>query len=172
MAESTVKVGPPDPADTLQLIRDQELAIQAAENYVARKAQELKDAKGALAAAIRKMRSIVSDEEPLYSVPTPPKPVEEVTPADDMWRAVDIADLDGLTAKDREFLAAKEIVTIGALADYTKDRQLTDIEGIGEARANRIADALEKFWADRKAPEAPLAKADDNAEEPAETAAA
>lgn len=71
---------------------------------------------------------------------------------DESWKEVSIATL-GLPAGVVKSLneADNHIFTIGDLATWTAKYALTDIEGIGQAKADKIDDALAKFWADRKA---------------------
>jgi hypothetical protein len=75
---------------------------------------------------------------------------------DESWRdepmsALDIA--EGTVAK----LAAEHITTVGEYCDYLKPQangfqpRLTDIKGIGAAAVTSIEDAIEKFFAERKA---------------------
>lgn len=75
----------------------------------------------------------------------------DVTPTpddDESWRAVDLRTLD-IDEKTLEKLAAKDIVTLGNIADFTAaiQNKLTDIEGIGPATAEKIESALDKYWA-------------------------
>lgn len=77
---------------------------------------------------------------------------ETETEADDeSWKAVEIGELDvpdGILNK----LIEAEIETIGDLANWNESgKLLTDIEGIGQAKAEKIEAALDKFWAERKA---------------------
>ena len=43
-----------------------------------------------------------------------------------------------------------EFETLGDLADWTSKYQLTDINGIGPAKATQIDEALDKFWESRQ----------------------
>lgn len=44
------------------------------------------------------------------------------------------------------------IITLGDIAAWTKGNKLTDIKGIGKAKAEAIEAALEKFWEETKDP--------------------
>jgi hypothetical protein len=77
--------------------------------------------------------------------PTPPDD------GDDSWRALSIDELD-IPKSLREKLREAEITSVGGIADWTSSgKNLTDIRGVGEAKAEKIQDALEKVWANRKA---------------------
>lgn len=67
-------------------------------------------------------------------------------PVDDSWRKVNIKDLK-LGDKIQDNLEDAGIFTIGQVADHgVKGKQLTDIGGIGPAKARKIDDALAEFW--------------------------
>lgn len=72
-------------------------------------------------------------------------------PLFDVWRQTPVNELDlpeGIVA----ILEEAGYDTIGKLADYTAtDKKLTDIQHIGEAKGEAIEQALERFWAKRKA---------------------
>lgn len=74
--------------------------------------------------------------------------------ADESWREVEISELEGLTSGLCSKLYEAGIDTIGKLADYTKDgqAQITDIDGIGPAAAEKIEGAMTAFWASRPSP--------------------
>jgi hypothetical protein len=51
-------------------------------------------------------------------------------------------------------LGEASLTTIGLLADFTNaGKRLTDLDGVGEAKAEKIEQALERFWSEWKAPE-------------------
>lgn len=89
-----------------------------------------------------------------------PDATEPVDPDDDAWRGVTLESL-GIIGKTLEHLEANEppITTIGAVCDFQakpyKPNQLLDIKGIGKAAAQKIEDAVAKYWIDnpRRAPE-------------------
>lgn len=49
-----------------------------------------------------------------------------------------------------EKLAEHKITTVRELAAFTAEKQLTDIKGIGQGKAEKIEDAMEAFWASSK----------------------
>jgi len=94
-------------------------------------------------------------------------PPRECNPASDEWRSVPVEDLEvhELTPAISRLLVKAELSTIGAIADHTAaDKRLTDIPGIGEAKAEKIEKALDGFWTDRNAatskPEAEVGKSE------------
>lgn len=66
------------------------------------------------------------------------------------WRDVTLASL-GIKGSLLEKLAEQEIITIGHVADYCKFKKLTDLRGIGQAKADLIQEAIDKYWATRRA---------------------
>lgn len=72
-------------------------------------------------------------------------------PLFEMWRQTPVNELqlsDGIIM----LLEEAGLDTIGKLADWTaKDKRLTDIPHIGEAKAEAIEKALDIFWSSRKA---------------------
>lgn len=72
-------------------------------------------------------------------------------PLFDVWRQTPIDEL-GLSDGIAAILNEVGYDTVGKLADLTRSGgKLTDIPHIGENKASAIADALERFWAKRKA---------------------
>ena len=68
------------------------------------------------------------------------------------WRALPVGTLKehGLAAAVVGKLEVAGLTTLGAVQDWTSSgKQLTDIDGIGGAKAEAIEDAYEKFWAAR-----------------------
>lgn len=86
---------------------------------------------------------------------------EKSAPArpDESWRLVPVAVLEGfglsvgVTAK----LKDAGLYSIGAIADWTQSKKLTDVSGIGEAKADAIESALAGFWEARRTEEKHLA---------------
>lgn len=75
------------------------------------------------------------------------------TESDDSWKAVPVTDLD-LSPTIAKLLSEHSsadypngIKTIGDIARYTEDHPLTGIKNIGQGKAEKIEEALEKFWA-------------------------
>lgn len=70
---------------------------------------------------------------------------------DDSWKPTPIIELDGLAEPIKNKLLDAGISTVGELADFTATGNLlTDVKGIGAAKAEKIEAALEKFWEGRK----------------------
>ena len=76
---------------------------------------------------------------------------------DDAWQKTPLADL-GLSPKILEAMEVARLRTVGELADYSRQYMLTDIKGIGPAKAEEIEDALTKFWAEHPEYTAPVAE--------------
>jgi hypothetical protein len=75
---------------------------------------------------------------------------------DEAWRGVPIETLvsHGLPQSLVVRLGEASLTTIGLLADFTNaGKRLTDLDGVGEAKAEKIEQALERFWSEWKAPE-------------------
>lgn len=72
-------------------------------------------------------------------------------PLFDVWRRHPVAELglpDGVVA----ILCEAGLDTVGALADWTAaGKELTEIPHVGPAKAEAVREALERFWAERKA---------------------
>lgn len=64
---------------------------------------------------------------------------------DESWRCVSVETL-GLPATLARRLVDQGVSTIGHIADWTKSRPLTDLEGVGEKKAELIEDAFGDFW--------------------------
>jgi hypothetical protein len=81
-----------------------------------------------------------------FSDPAPAEP-DAKPAADESWRDEPLSALD-LPAKTVESIEKAEVRTIGQLADWTNSgKLLTDLPGVGEAKAQKIHDALDAFWA-------------------------
>lgn len=171
--EATIETPAPAPApveseadETLREIREMTAEIEEASADHYRKNESAKAAKkrvesltADLIAFIRKS----NEKLPLFDgKPVPPPPAE--APAEDQsWREVPIDTLSlecGLSESIVNKLVEAEITTIGKLADWTKsEKRLTDIAGIGGAKAEAIEGAMDKFWGAR-----PVAETSANAE--------
>lgn len=68
-------------------------------------------------------------------------------PKTDAWKDAKLADVLALPAAIHQSMADAQLRTMGQLAEFTVRNRLTDIPGIGEVKASKIEDALEKFWA-------------------------
>lgn len=71
----------------------------------------------------------------------------DAKPSDDTWRHTTLAEL-GIEGSLAQKLVDAELITLGAIVDYTSDgkAKLTDIKGIGEAKGKEIEDALLGYW--------------------------
>ena len=119
-------------------------------------AAEAKSRKKSLEAAQDQLSDLIArgpETMPLFDGPKPaakpgPKPKKAAAP-DEVWRADIIPDLD-LAPSIVEKLAEAGLHTIGDLADWSAGgRLLQDIDGIGEAAAVKIDDAMTKYWSAR-----------------------
>lgn len=85
----------------------------------------------------------------------------DVEESDKSWRSISIDEL-GLPAKVCEALRENvpSLATVGDIADWTgdRDRQLTDVKGIGAAKATQIDEALERVWKQRAEQSRPSAE--------------
>ncbi len=71
---------------------------------------------------------------------------------DNAWKSVPLSEL-GLTGKLAESLAEAGLTTMGAIAEYTgSEKRLTDIDGIGPGKAEKVEQACEAYWAKNRAP--------------------
>ncbi len=113
---------------------------------------EAKVAKKAMEAADEELKTAVkaaSEELPLFTE----NPAEDAKAAEkdpESWRAIHISKLaeHGLSGAICEKLDGQGFHTIGDVANWTKGGfQLTDMDGIGLAKAEKIDKALECFWA-------------------------
>jgi hypothetical protein len=73
------------------------------------------------------------------------------------WRGVELSTLDPMPTTLVAVLAEANIRTVGDIADFTKPsptgfcKRLTDIPGVGKAKAEKIEAALDWFWSSRAA---------------------
>lgn len=81
---------------------------------------------------------------------TKPLTTNTSTEPDESWKPTPIVELESLPQPIKDKLLDAGISTVGELADYTSQgNQLTDIKGIGAAKAEKIEAAMEKFWESR-----------------------
>lgn len=145
-----------DPFRDDLLQREEEISKQ--DRIIEELSEKLKIAKAKREGLITDLRQAIRSHQPSL-------PFDRPAGSDD-WRAVPLAQaLNGhVTDKVLEKLAEAELRTVGELADYTARCRLTDIAGIGQAKAEVIEKALEEFWAERNV-------ARETKDEPAEPAA-
>ena len=104
---------------------------------------ELTAAEGELAEAVRDLRDTVRCRKEKQHVIQFPDAMD----GEDGWKTVSVSKL-GITEKLIAALQDHQLRTIGDIATYTSnDGLLTDITGIGEATAEEILKALDRFWA-------------------------
>lgn len=139
--------------------------VSDAQRDVERKSRSLKESRKIWEENVARLTEISgtpppSDEDDAAKYPLlyPAKDDEPAAPTDaEAWRAEPLTVL-GLTDRILEELHAANLVTVGQLADYTTPnsvgycRALTDISGIGEAKAEKIDAAMMEFWKNRPAP--------------------
>jgi hypothetical protein len=73
----------------------------------------------------------------------------EATPDTEDWRSVTVEQL-GISPAICKILREsqeKPIATLGDIADHCKEYQLTDLKKIGEAKAEKIQEAMDAYWA-------------------------
>lgn len=79
-------------------------------------------------------------------------PIEEtathVASTDESWRAVKIQETSIPTAICKILNEDNQLYTLGQIADYTTEYALTNLTKIGQAKAERIEEALTEYWAD------------------------
>jgi predicted flap endonuclease-1-like 5' DNA nuclease len=182
-AVPAVEPPPADPApDRLRRIFASAARVRERRSVYEDAAARAKGAKKALEAEQEEHETLLSELEreaaaeheslPLFPADTAaPEP-----PADDAWRHTPLADL-GLPPAIVETLTEAELTTFGQLADWTAaGKELTDIPRIGPAKAEKIEEATEDFWARRNSsavrdsiactlaplPDAPPADAEDD----------
>jgi hypothetical protein len=71
--------------------------------------------------------------------------------ADGPWREESLDHLFDPKKATRKALKKAGINTVGELADYSaSEKRLTDIEGVGDSKANEIEERMIQFWADNE----------------------
>lgn len=137
--------------------------IQALENIVFQKDQQvektqieldqlkkrLKEEKEAARSAERHLRSFIRGEEDLFDgVETAGTGAEPVKVNRD-YRTVSLKELGLNGGKAGQSLVAAGLNSLAAIADYTKKGlKLTDLDSIGQGKAEKIIAACEKWFAD------------------------
>lgn len=125
----------------LEAIKDAEKRVADRESEWESAKTEASDAKKRYDAAVLRLRDVITSQtQPELPFGDPEQQAPEP------WRAVDIEELD-IPNPVMIALGEVEIATIGQLADWTATKRLTDIKGIGIAKAEQIERAMENFWA-------------------------
>lgn len=124
--------------------------------------QELKEAKLEAEAADAAIRRLLREEKndaerPLLKLAGDASSADGEE-SDESWRSISIDEL-GLPAKVCESLRENvpSLATVGAISDWAntpdangRHKQLTDVKGIGAAKATQIDEALDRVWKQRK----------------------
>ena len=136
-------------------------AVRAKEAAWESSKEETKAAKAAFDAADKALREFIT---------AGPNPQLQLPLTDgEEWRDATLEEV-GLTAAMLKPFAASEdprITTLGELADWTAEYQLTDIKGIGEKMAEKIEAVLDAYWAAHPAVKITAEEADDAPKEEA-----
>ncbi len=123
-----------------------EIEIYRAECDVDERSEQVKEAKAVLASRIGTLRRIVKERN------QPVLPLFDEKPEPEAWREVPLTTLEFPKAAYKALDEAK-LVTVGDLADYTKEYEISSIKGIGKVAAEKIADRMEQFWKDNPQPQ-------------------
>jgi hypothetical protein len=142
--------GVPD-AKHWKLILDAKAAVDDAESVVEDAEGTLNEAKASLKAAesrrntlVNALRNIIEDAKHGQGHLDFDAPSKEETD-ENWWRSVGIEELT-LGSREAKALTDAELVTLGAIADWTQTKPLTDIKGIGESGAEKIEAAIEEYY--------------------------
>lgn len=73
-----------------------------------------------------------------------PLPTEERQ--DDSWKSISVSELKLQKSLETILVEDNSIKTIGDIAEWTRWKQLTDLKKVGEAKAEKIQEALDRFW--------------------------
>ncbi len=181
-------------AETVSLTDQAEGLTRHYESIFDKLHAETAAAKKVFERSVEDMRDFVRDRRNARGKPPQPKPAKlypdpkdshwvdhtdnrepgEVPAVDDSWKSVPLADLvdkDGLPAKVAQLLGDAGINTLGELAAYSEPaasgytKKLTDIAGIGPAKADAIEAATAAFWSRRNAEQAQAADAGPTSED-------
>ena len=109
------------------------------------------------------VRRLLAIGEPAAAAPEPSAAAElerEAREDPEHWRNVKLQSIEGLGLKNAQKLSDVGLDTLGQLNDWLQPngsgftRKLTDVPGIGEAKAQQIEEALTRFWEQRNRPSA------------------
>ena len=173
-AEAAIEAKAPAPVESEAeaTLREMNAEIDAAAADHHQKSEAAKAAKKrveSLQADLNEFIRRSNEKLPLFDGKAVSPPAAETS--DETWREVPIDTLSlecGLSESIVNKLVEAEITTIGKLADWTKsEKRLTDIAGIGGAKAEQIEAAMDKFWGSRPAASA-VADAEADDDEPEE----
>lgn len=169
-------------AETVRLIGEAEANCEEMEAEYETAKKAAKEAKDAYEVAVSGMRQLIHRraqglQEVKRGQQTLPfgddaRPTDETPAPDEAWRAIDISALQdhGLPGGIVGKLVDAEIRTIGDLSNWHtppptgQGKTLTDIPGVGQAKADKIDEALAKFWEARNAATLTNSDAEDEGE--------
>lgn len=133
--------------ELLRKIREQERLVATCESDLDDAKDEVKACRERFDLEVAKLRSLIrgqNESHPLFDGASAARAETDVAAGD--WRDAEISSLDiadSLATK----LYESSIETIGDLVDWqSSGKQIVDIKGVGAAKADKIADALELFW--------------------------
>ena len=134
--------------DLLRKIREQERTVATCESDLNYAKEEVKACRERFDVEVAKLRGLIrgsQEKHPLFDGANESSKEADGAATED-WRDVEISSLeiaDSLATK----LYESSIETIGDLVDWQSGgKQIVDIKGVGAAKADKIADALERFW--------------------------
>jgi len=123
--------------------------LRELEAKISEKTKELKALKAEYDDKIKKLFSSI--DQPEFDFDSQEEPTNHDTNA---WRDVTLEQL-GIVGKPAELLTAADLDTLGAIADFTKKRELSSIRGIGPSTAEKIVEKLDRYWEENPRPESP-----------------
>jgi uncharacterized coiled-coil protein SlyX len=139
-------------------IKEQREDVRSAQEKVDNLKERLKEASKDLDEETERLLAIIDegDQPSLFGVgrkkadseaPKPPDIITAPVAEPDAWRKATLAELGITTAGLVEKLALNGLETMGAICDYTNSgKRLIDIKGIGKGAAQKVDDAIEKYW--------------------------
>ena len=133
--------------DRLHEIEEQERRVQKAEDQWKGLQQQTKAAKEAFDYTVDKLRQLIRERDgaPLFN-----GNANETSINHESWRDTEVDDLGehGLTIPVVAALKEADLNTLGDIADYTASgKLLTDIKGIGNAKAEAIENCMTRWFA-------------------------
>lgn len=133
------------PLESLLAIRKaRELCRQCMAEWKSAKA-DAREAKKAYDAAVIRLNSLIDGGPKIAAAPSLAE--GEIDSSPEAWRTITVEEL-GLAQGICDVLRKAEISTLGAIADWTNERLLTEIKGVGVSKAEVIEQACEQYWRD------------------------
>lgn len=149
-------------------IRSLEQIRNEADAEVESKKLELKEAKEYAKACEKNVKRAIRGDDQQKELPFKEGEGEASQEEDDSWRLTTIEDA-GIPEKLCVFLRENKppLETVGDIADWSDKHKklLTDVPGIGPAKATQIDEALDKFWESREPEDEGEEDAEDDAGE-------